>query len=64
MKCNLPVLLILAAAIAVLVFAWIAAAQGTSSPSSSSSSCSPCYETNPCGNGLCPPVGNVPLWHE
>ena len=45
MKCNLTVLFIIAAALVVVVFAWIAAAQGSSSDS--------------CGSTPCDNTGNV-----
>lgn len=62
MKCNLTVLFILAAALVVLVFAWIAAAQGNGQRNDDSSSvCLPCAG-NSQGYG-CTPAAE-PNWYD
>ena len=63
MKCNLTVLFIIAAALVVLVFAWIAAAQGNSTEEVCGTSGCGTSSCAPACAPACPPPC-CPAWYE
>ncbi len=63
MKCTLTVLFILAAAVVVAIFAWIAAAQGNGATNENcNTNCNTACNTT-CDTGACG-TGTVPAWYE